>query len=421
MTHSYLNYFSAGLDDLETQSLRRKLKISESPSGPLMMIDGQEMLTFCSNDYLGLANHPKLSQAIHQGLELYGSGSGASHMISGHHLAHDQLEKALAQTQASYIPKVKALFFSTGYMANLAAITALTAIAATDKNQNQMAKGEINSEGPLIFSEELNHASLIDGVRLAQKQNRAIAKVFPHQDLSTLEKLLVQSVSTPSPIKLIVTDAVFSMDGDLAKLTDLLKLAHQYDALLLIDDAHGFGVVGQHGHGALEAFQMKYSDEAASRIIYIGTLGKAAGLSGAFIAAHETLIEWIMQKGRSYIYTTASPPAIAHGLLKSLELLSDQSHRQSLQRNISYWKNHLNLKKWSLMPSETAIQPIVIGSNEAALKVAQALYQKKIWVPAIRPPTVPQGTARLRITLSASHTTEQIAQLIEALQEIEHE
>ena len=172
---------------------------------------------------------------------------------------------------------------------------------------------------------------------------------------------------------------------------------------------------------ALEAFQMKYSDETASRIIYIGTLGKAAGLSGAFIAAHETLIEWIMQKGRSYIYTTASPPAIAHGLLKSLELLSDQSHRQSLQRNISYWKNHLNLKKWSLMPSETAIQPIVIGSNEAALKVAQALYQKKIWVPAIRPPTVPQGTARLRITLSASHTTEQIAQLIEALQEIEHE
>lgn len=421
MTHSYLNYFSAGLDDLETQSLRRKLKISESPSGPLMMIDGQEMLTFCSNDYLGLANHPKLSQAIQQGLELYGSGSGASHMISGHHLAHDQLEKALAQTQASYIPKVKALFFSTGYMANLAAITALTAIAATDKNQNQMVKGEINSEGPLIFSEELNHASLIDGVRLAQKQNRAIAKVFPHQDLSTLEKLLAQSVSTPSPIKLIVTDAVFSMDGDLAKFTDLLKLAHQYDALLLIDDAHGFGVLGQHGHGALEAFQMKYSDEAASRIIYIGTLGKAAGLSGAFIAAHETLIEWIMQKGRSYIYTTASPPAIAHGLLKSLELLSDQSHRQSLQRNISYWKNHLNLKKWSLMPSETAIQPIVIGSNEAALKVAQALYQKKIWVPAIRPPTVPQGTARLRITLSASHTTEQIAQLIEALQEIEHE
>lgn len=421
MTHSYLNYFSAGLDDLETQSLRRKLKISESPSGPLMMIDGQEMLTFCSNDYLGLANHPKLSQAIQQGLELYGSGSGASHMISGHHLAHDQLEKALAQTQASYIPKVNALFFSTGYMANLAAITALTAIAATDKNQNQMAKEEINSEGPLIFSEELNHASLIDGVRLAQKQNRAIAKVFPHQDLSTLEKLLAQSVSTPSPIKLIVTDAVFSMDGDLAKLTELLKLAHQYDALLLIDDAHGFGVLGQHGHGALEAFQMKYSDEAASRIIYIGTLGKAAGLSGAFIAAHETLIEWIMQKGRSYIYTTASPPAIAHGLLKSLELLSDQSHRQSLQRNISYWKNHLNLKKWSLMPSETAIQPIVIGSNEAALKVAQALYQKKIWVPAIRPPTVPQGTARLRITLSASHTTEQIAQLIEALQEIEHE
>ncbi len=415
MKPPHLDYFSERLDDLENQSLRRKLKISESPSGSRMMIDGQEMLTFCSNDYLGLANHPELSKAIGQGLELYGSGSGASHMISGHHLAHDQLEKALAKTQAAFIPEVKALFFSTGYMANLAAITALTTMISTSKDQDQM------NQGPLIFSEELNHASLIDGVRLAQKQNRAAVKVFPHQDLATLEKQLAESVNTSQPIKLIVTDAVFSMDGDLAQITELLDLAHRYDALLLLDDAHGFGVLGQHGHGALEEFQIKSSHEAASRIIYIGTLGKAAGLSGAFIAAHQTLIEWILQKGRSYIYTTASPPAIAHGLLKSLELISDDSYRKALQKNIAYWKEHLKLKKWSLMPSDTAIQPIVIGSNEEALKVAQALYQKKIWVPAIRPPTVPEGTARLRITFSASHTTEQIAQLIQALQEIEHE
>jgi 8-amino-7-oxononanoate synthase len=404
MTLRYINHFNHLLDDLEQHSLKRTLKICDSASAPIMTIDGQAMLTFCSNDYLGLANHPDLTKAIAEGLQRFGSGSGASHMISGHHRPHDQLEKALAKTQEAFIPEVRALFFSTGYMANLAAITAIS----SSPGSNQVMS---------IYSEELNHASLIDGVRLASKQNQAKIQVFPHQDLQALEQLLANDTNQ---FKLIVTDGVFSMDGDLAKVTELLKLAHQYDALILVDDAHGFGVLGQHGFGILEHAGIQNTNEAAARIIYIGTLGKAAGISGAFIAGHKTLIEWIMQKGRSYIYTTASPPAIAHGLLKSLDLISDDSYRLSLNKNIQYWKKTLRLNKWSLMPSDTAIQPIMIGKTEDALQVAQQLYKKNIWVPAIRPPTVPADTARLRITFSASHSTEQIDQLIQALMEIEH-
>ena len=405
MTLKYINHFNHLLDDLEQRSLKRTLKICDSASAPVMTIDGQAMLTFCSNDYLGLANHPELAKAITEGLQRFGSGSGASHMISGHHRPHDVLEKALAKTQAAFIPEVYALFFSTGYMANLAAITAIS---------GSLGSNQVMS----IYSEELNHASLIDGVRLASKQNQAKVQVFPHQNLSALEQLLAKDTNQ---FKLIVTDGVFSMDGDLAKVTELLKLANQYDALILVDDAHGFGVIGQRGAGILEHAGIRNTDEAAARIIYIGTLGKAAGISGAFIAAHKTLIEWITQKGRSYIYTTASPPAMAHGLLKSLELMSDDSYRASLNKNIQHWKKTLRLNKWSLMPSDTAIQPIMIGKTEDALQVAQQLYQKNIWVPAIRPPTVPADTARLRITFSASHTTEQIDHLIQALMEIEHD
>ena len=405
MTLRYINHFNHLLDDLEQHSLKRTLKICDSASAPIMTIDGQAMLTFCSNDYLGLANHPELAKAISEGLQLFGSGSGASHMISGHHRPHDDLEKALAKTQASFIPEVRALFFSTGYMANLAAITAIT---------GSLGSNQVMS----IYSEELNHASLIDGVRLASKQNQANVQVFPHQDLQALEQLLAKDTNE---FKLIVTDGVFSMDGDLAQVAALLKVAHQYDALILVDDAHGFGVLGQHGFGILEHAGIQNTNEAAARIIYIGTLGKAAGISGAFVTGHKTLIEWIMQKGRSYIYTTASPPAIAHGLLKSLELISDDSYRASLNKNIQHWKKTLRLNKWSLMPSDTAIQPIMIGKTEDALRVAQQLYQKNIWVPAIRPPTVPADTARLRITFSASHSTEQIDQLTQALMEIEHD
>ncbi|MBU3599824.1 8-amino-7-oxononanoate synthase [Polynucleobacter sp. 30F-ANTBAC] len=407
MSHSYIQHYRDLLQHLDQQSLRRKLKISESASAPEMVINGRSMLTFCSNDYLGLANHAELTGALIEGAQLYGAGSGASHMISGHNQAHEQLEKKLADTQASFIPQVKALFFSTGYMANLAAITGLCSLG----NQNATLR-------MTIFSEELNHASLIDGVRLASKQNNAQVKVYPHHDLKQLEKLLSED---PNPFKLIVTDAVFSMDGDIAPIDQLLELAEKFNALILIDDAHGFGLLGQQGLGALDMFNIRSNNPNSARIIYMGTLGKAAGLSGAFIAAEENLVEWIMQKGRTYIYTTASPPLVAHGLLKSLELMAQPHHRQQLYNNIQYWQKNLQLKKWQLMPSSTAIQPIVIGSNADALKVAQLLDHQNIWVPAIRPPTVAEGTARLRVTLSATHTESQINQLIEALHAIEND
>ena len=403
MSNRYIRHYSSLLDDLENASLRRILKVSQSATAPLMTINGREVLTFCSNDYLGLANHPALAKALQEGVDLYGAGSGASHMISGHSLAHEQLELALAKTQSAHIPAVKALFISTGYMANVACITGLSASLGADMS---------------IYSEELNHASLIDGIRLANKQNHASVHVYPHQDLSHLENLLQKD---NNPFKLIISDAVFSMDGNIAKLDQLLALAETYDALLMIDDAHGFGVLGENGHGALEHFGILATDPRALRIIYIGTLGKAAGISGAFIAAHPSLTEWVMQKGRAYIYTTASPPSIAHGLIKSLELMSDPSYRNNLNNNIAYWKNNLQLKKWQLMPSDTAIQPIVIGSNEDALKAAKALDTLGIWVPAIRPPTVPVGSARLRVTLSASHTRQQIDTLIKSLHDIEHQ
>ena len=403
MSNRYIRHYSSLLDDLENASLRRILKVSQSATAPLMTINGREVLTFCSNDYLGLANHPALAKALQEGVDLYGAGSGASHMISGHSLAHEQLELALAKTQSAHIPAVKALFISTGYMANVACITGLSASLGADMS---------------IYSEELNHASLIDGIRLANKQNHASIHVYPHQDLSHLENLLQKD---NNPFKLIISDAVFSMDGNIAKLDQLLALAETYDALLMIDDAHGFGVLGENGHGALEHFGILATDPRALRIIYIGTLGKAAGISGAFIAAHPSLTEWVMQKGRAYIYTTASPPSIAHGLVKSLELMSDPSYRNNLNSNIAYWKNNLQLKKWQLMPSDTAIQPIVIGSNEDALKAAKALDTLGIWVPAIRPPTVPVGSARLRVTLSASHTRQQIDTLIKSLHDIEHQ
>lgn len=407
MSHSYIQHYRDLLQHLDQQSLRRKLKISESASAPEMVINGRSMLTFCSNDYLGLANHPELTGALIEGAQMYGAGSGASHMISGHNQAHEQLEKKLADTQASFIPQVKALFFSTGYMANLAAITGLCSLG----NQNATLH-------MTIFSEELNHASLIDGVRLASKQNNAQVKVYPHHDLKQLEKLLSED---PNPFKLIVTDAVFSMDGDIAPIDQLLELAEKFNALILIDDAHGFGLLGQQGLGALDMFNIRSNNPNSARIIYMGTLGKAAGLSGAFIAAEENLVEWIMQKGRTYIYTTASPPLVAYGLLKSLELMAQPHHRQQLYNNIQYWQKNLQLKKWQLMPSSTAIQPIVIGSNADALKVAQLLDHQNIWVPAIRPPTVAEGTARLRVTLSATHTESQINQLIEALHAIEND
>ena len=387
------------LTELDTQLLRRKIRSVDSPCGTRIKIAGRELQAFCSNDYLGLANHPDLITALSEGAQQFGVGSGASHLISGHQTIHDALEEKLAQTQALSIPKAKALFFSTGYLANISAITALS---------------NLKSNASKIYSAHLNHASLIDGVRLAKGQNNATVFIFDHHNLVALEDELKQDSSQH---KLIIIDGVFSMDGDLAPIGALLQLAERHDALLMVDDAHGFGVLGRHGYGILED-----SGLCSERLIYVGTLGKAAGISGAFVCANELLIEWLIQKARPYIYSTASSPALAYALIRSLELIEGpigQERRDSLRSNTVLWKQLAQFAHWHLLDSATAIQPIIVGSNETVLQLAKDLDRAGYWIPAIRPPTVPVGMSRLRMTLSATHTHDEISALANILLHLE--
>ena len=380
------------LHELDTQHLSRQRRTVSTPHAPCMTVDGRPIVAFCSNDYLGLAADPRVVEALQQGAALYGAGSGASHLISGHSDAHAALENKLAEFLSPWVPSAGALYFSTGYMANLALISAL---AGKDAD---------------IFSEALNHASLIDGARLA----RAKLSVYPHRDLQALDEQLRQSQAKE---KLVITDAVFSMDGDIAPLRELLLLCEQHGAWLLVDDAHGFGVLGDTGRGVLE-----HLDLGSPQLIYMGTLGKAAGVAGAFVAAHETVIEWLVQRARAYIYTTASPPAVAHALMTSINIIGSDEGRQRrahLKDLIARLRERLQLKHWQLLPSETAIQPVIIADNAATMATGKALMEQGFWVGAIRPPTVPIGTARLRITLSAAHTIEQVDQLAAALVSIE--
>ena len=388
--------------DLDLQLLKRKLRVTQSPCDTHAMVGDRELKAFCSNDYLGLANHPDLIQALAQGAAKYGVGSGASHLISGHSSAHELLEKKLASFQEKYIPQARALFFSTGYLANLAAITGLAKLAP---------RSELS-----IYSAKLNHASLIDGVRLASAQNNAAVHLFDHTQLTSLSDVLKNDTKS---LKLIVIDGVFSMDGDVAPVQELLKIAEQYDALLLIDDAHGFGVLGKQGHGILEQVNI-HSD----RIIYIGTLGKAAGISGAFVCAQDFFIEWLIQKGRPYIYSTATPPAIAHALLKSLDIIESEEgskRRARLHQLIKIWQDEMTFSAWKKVSSCTPIQPVILGSNANALAAAKLLDEAGYWIPAIRPPTVPLGSARLRITFSANHSVDDVHKLIQTLKKIEHQ
>lgn len=399
-TFNALHLAQEQIADLESQLLKRKLRATNSPCDTKALVDGRELKAFCSNDYLGLANHPELIKALAEGGEKYGVGSGASHLISGHSIAHELLEKQLASFQKQHIPNARALFFSTGYLANLTAITALARLAP--------------QESASIYSAKLNHASLIDGVRLAAAQSKANIILFDHTEIDALNALLKADKNS---LKIIVVDGVFSMDGDLAPVKKLLALAEQYDALLLVDDAHGFGILGKHGHGILEQENI-----SSDRIIYIGTLGKAAGVSGAFVCAQETLIEWLIQKGRPFIYSTATPPAIAHTLSKSLEIIdSDEgsNRRTQLNKLIRIWQDEMHFAKWEKIPSCTAIQPVILSSNANALLAAKLLDEAGYWIPAIRPPTVPQGSARLRITFSANHSEADLRQLITTLNAIE--
>lgn len=374
------------LKDLEAVGLRRRRHVLEGPQGVRVIVDGQEVLSFCSNDYLGLANHPALIEAMQQAASQFGVGAGASHLVSGHCASHQELEVELA----SFVGQPAAILFSTGYMANLGMVTAL-----------------VGRDGE-IFADKLNHASLNDAAQLS----RAKLTRYPHLDLTALEKRLSASKARR---KLVVTDSVFSMDGDIAPVPELLVLCERYDALLMLDDAHGFGVLGEGGRGVLEHFGV-----ASGRIVYMATLGKAAGVFGAFVAGPAVLVDYLMQRARTYIYTTAMPPPLAAALAASLRLAAEEAwRRKRLQELISSLRQRLKLRRWRLMDSATPIQPLIIGANAEALALSEALRSRGIWVPAIRPPTVPKGEARLRISLSAAHSFEDVARLATALNELE--
>ncbi|NJM12162.1 MAG: 8-amino-7-oxononanoate synthase [Synechococcaceae cyanobacterium SM1_2_3] len=370
---------------LTAEGLLRRRRTLEAPCGPEAVVDGRRVIAFCSNDYLGLANHLSVVEAARQAAERWGVGSGASHVVSGHLWPHAELEERLA----AFVERERALYFTTGYMANLAIVPTLM-----ERND-------------AIFADKLNHASLIDAARLTHAEHIR----YPHFDLDNLAQRLEQSQARR---KMILTDAVFSMDGDLAPLPELFALAERFDAWLVVDDAHGFGVLGPGGRGSLAHFGLPPSP----RLILMGTLGKAAGVSGAFVAGDRRVIDWLMQRARPYIFTTASSPMIPVALLASLDLIASGDERRAhLQQLIARLKTGLADLPWRLLPSQTAIQPLVIGGNDAAMQLAEGLFKRGLWVPAIRPPTVPMGTARLRISLSAAHSEEQIDTLIGVLRE----
>ena len=384
-----LSDFNQQLSELAQADQLRVRRIVDGPQDASMVVDGKRVLNYASNDYLGLANHPKVVEAAMRALKRYGLGAAASHMVSGHMRAHHELEEKLAD----YMTLPKALLFGSGYAANIGILTALA------------------DRGDTIFADKLNHACLNDGALLS----RATFKRYPHCDLAKLEAMLAGTKD--SGRKLIVTDAVFSMDGDIAPVTELLALAEKYDALLVLDDAHGFGVLGYRGKGVLEHFNIKNE-----RIVYMATLGKAAGGYGAFVAGGEDIIEWILQSARSYIFTTATPPAIAAAMQASLVIMQEDRERLThLRMLIDFFGDSMKLQYAKLPYSQTAIQPVIIGDNATTLAFAEALRDRHMFVPAIRPPTVPIGTARLRVSLSAAHTAEDLLDLITAMTDLEVE
>ena len=379
-------YLKKQLLKRQQNALYRTRKTHESAQTTQLHINGQTYLNFCSNDYLGLAADPHLKNSLQQAVDIYGVGSGASHLVTGHSAAHEALEQAFAE----FMGTERALLFSTGYMANMGVISALL------------------SRQDAIFLDKLNHASLVDAAILS----RAKLHRYAHGQLSQLETALQKSNAQH---KLIATDGVFSMDGDIADLLKLSQLAKHTQAWLMMDDAHGIGVLGSTGRGSLEHFNLSTDDVP----IIVGTLGKAFGVFGAFVAGSELLIETLIQLARSYIYTTALPPALAVTLRASLGIIKhDHWRREKLQERIAYFKAEAAKHNIMLMPSETAIQPIVLNHSQLTLDTSQALYQRGILVTAIRPPTVPQGSARLRITLSAQHTLQEIDKLLVALTEV---
>ena len=363
----------------------RQQRIRDGEQGVNVVINGQPLLSFCSNDYLGLANHPELKKAFVHAAEYSGVGAGAAHLLTGHSVYHQQLEEALAE----FMGQERALLFSSGYQANMGIIDGL------------MQRGDV------IFQDKLNHASLLDGGRLSA----ATQLRYQHVDMAALERRLKQADQTAH--KLIVSDGVFSMDGDIAPLAELQTLANEYSAAVMIDDAHGLGVLGDKGRGIVEHDQIELADMP----IVMGTFGKAFGTAGAFVVGDNDFIETLIQQARTYVYTTAQPAAIAAATLASLKLVQQESwRREKLQALIKQFRAGAAELGVKLMPSQTAIQPVVVGDDIKAIRIGKILEQQGLLVGVIRPPTVAEGSARLRITLSTNHTEKHVKQLLNALE-----
>ncbi|MCF5736937.1 MULTISPECIES: 8-amino-7-oxononanoate synthase [Pseudomonas syringae group] len=372
------------LDARRAAHLYRQRPLLQSPQGPQVIVDGQPLLAFCNNDYMGLANHPEVIAAWQAGAERWGVGGGASHLVIGHSAPHHELEEALAELTG----RPRALLFSNGYMANLGAVTALV------------------GQGDTVLEDRLNHASLLDaGLLSGARFSR-----YLHNDVSSLEARLEKSVGDT----LVVTDGVFSMDGDIADLPALARSARAKGAWLMVDDAHGFGPLGANGAGIVEHFGLSMDDVP----VLVGTLGKSFGTSGAFVAGSEELIETLIQFARPYIYTTSQPPALACATLKSLQLLrTEHWRREHLTRLIQQFRRGAEQIGLQLMDSFTPIQPIMIGDASRALRLSQLLRERGLLVTAIRPPTVPAGSARLRVTLSAAHSEADVQLLLNTLEQ----
>jgi 8-amino-7-oxononanoate synthase len=366
--------------------LSRRRRVVESAQGRTLAVEGRELVSFASNDYLGLAGHPSVAAAAREAIARWGVGAGASHLVCGHTAAHEAMEDDLAAFVAP-CPDARAISFSSGYLANLAILAAL------------------GGRDTVVYADRLNHACLNDGALLS----RSALVRYAHCDADALAKRLAP---TTAQRRIIATDAVFSMDGDLAPLPELATLAERYDAWLVVDDAHGFGVLGG-GRGSLAHFGL-----ASERIVYMGTLGKAAGVAGAFVAAHPTVVDALAQTARPYVYTTAQPPLLAEAVRAALAVIRDDgSRRERLHASIAQFREGACALPWRLMPSTTAIQPLIVGDATDAVALSAQLAGHGLWVPAIRPPTVPAGTARLRVSLSAAHTGEDIDRLLGALAE----
>lgn len=373
---------SAALVQRREQGLYRQRLTLDSAQGPSVRVDGRSYLNFCSNDYLGLAAHPQVVESFRRAAIQYGVGSGASHLVCGHSRPHHQLEEALAELTG----RPRALLFSSGFAANTGTLTTLL------------------QTGDAVFQDRLNHASLLDG----GLHSGARFRRFAHNDVADL----AGKMSAADGPKLVVVDGVFSMDGDLAPLAELAALCRREDAWLMVDDAHGIGVLGENGAGSVAEAGLGCDDVP----VLMATLGKALGTGGAFVAGSETLIEALIQQARNYIYTTAISPAVAAATLTSLEILSDEPwRREHLAKLIQRFRQGAQQLDLSLMPSASAIQPLLVGDAGRAIAISQRLRDRGLLISAIRPPTVPAGTSRLRVTLSAAHSEEQVDRLLEEL------